>query len=70
MPMTPFENTYRVTSTKETAEKYGNPKTITELVAKAEEQCAALRLPRVQAAHGLLLGLDRSYNWTAEVRVE
>ena len=35
--MTPFENTYLVTSTKETAEKYDNPKTITELVDKAAE---------------------------------
>ena len=51
-PPTPFENTYRLGMTKETAEKLGNPTTISELADK-DGRPLDLRLPRVPPAHGL-----------------
>jgi glycine betaine/choline ABC-type transport system substrate-binding protein len=63
MPMTPFENTYKVTSTKETAEKYGNPKTITELVGKAGNGVRLSGFPECRQRTDCYVGLDRSYNW-------
>ena len=49
MPITPFENTYQVASTKETAEKYGNPKML-ELVAKASNGPSHPRSPSAASA--------------------
>ena len=63
MPMTPFENTYKVTSTKETAEKYGNPKTITELVDKAGNGVRLSGFPECKQRTDCYVGLGRSYDW-------
>ena len=63
MPMTPFENTYKVTSTKKTAEKYGNPKTISELVAKAGNGVRLSGFPECKQRTDCYIGLGRSYNW-------
>jgi glycine betaine/choline ABC-type transport system substrate-binding protein len=63
MPMTPFENTYKVTSTKATAQKYGNPKTITELVAKAGNGVRLSGFPECKQRTDCYLGLAKSYGW-------
>src|SRR3954451_6477609 len=63
MPKTPFENTYRVTSTKATAQKYGNPKTITDLVAKAGNGVRLSGFPECKQRTDCYIGLDRSYGW-------
>ena len=63
MPMTPFENTYKVTSTKKTAEKYGNPKTISELVSKAGNGVRLSGFPECKQRTDCYIGLDRSYGW-------
>jgi glycine betaine/choline ABC-type transport system substrate-binding protein len=62
-PITPFENTYKVTSTKETAEKYGNPKTISELVAKTKNDVRLSGFPECKQRTDCYVGLGRSYNW-------
>jgi glycine betaine/choline ABC-type transport system substrate-binding protein len=64
LPQTPFQNTYKVTSTKETAQKYGNPKTITELVAKAGNGVRLSGFPECKQRTDCYLGLKKSYNWT------
>jgi glycine betaine/choline ABC-type transport system substrate-binding protein len=63
MPMTPFENTYKVTSTKATAQKYGNPKTISELVAKAGNGVRLSGFPECKQRTDCYLGLAKSYGW-------
>jgi glycine betaine/choline ABC-type transport system substrate-binding protein len=63
MPMTPFENTYKLTSTKKTAEKYGNPKTISELVAKAKNGVRLSGFPECKQRTDCYVGLGKSYNW-------
>jgi len=63
MPITPFENTYRVASTKETAEKYGNPKTLSELVGKAKNGVRLSGFPECRQRTDCYVGLGRSYNW-------
>jgi glycine betaine/choline ABC-type transport system substrate-binding protein len=63
MPRTSFENTYKVTSTKETAEKYDNPKTISELVGKAGNGVRLSGFPECRQRTDCYVGLERSYNW-------
>jgi glycine betaine/choline ABC-type transport system substrate-binding protein len=63
MPITPFENTYRVAATKETAEKYGNPKTLSELVGKAGNGVRLSAFPECRQRTDCYVGLDRSYSW-------
>ena len=63
LPMTPFENTYLVTSTKETAEKYDNPKTISELVGKAGDGVKLSGYPECRQRTDCYVGLERSYEW-------
>ena len=64
MPQTPFENTYKVTSTKETAEKYGNPKTLTELAEKAGTSVKLSGFPECRQRTDCYLGLKQTYSWT------
>jgi glycine betaine/choline ABC-type transport system substrate-binding protein len=63
LPQTPFQNTYKVTSTKETAAKYGNPKTLSELVAKAGNGVRLSGFPECRQRTDCYVGLNRSYNW-------
>ena len=63
LPMTPFENTYLVTSTKETAEKYDNPKTMSELVGKAGNGVKLSGYPECRQRTDCYIGLERSYDW-------
>jgi glycine betaine/choline ABC-type transport system substrate-binding protein len=64
MPQTPFENTYKVTSTKETAEKFGNPKTLTELAEKAGTDVRLSGFPECRQRTDCYLGLKQTYSWT------
>jgi glycine betaine/choline ABC-type transport system substrate-binding protein len=64
MPQTPFQNTYKVTSTKATAEKFGNPKTISELADKAGSKVSLSGFPECRQRTDCLLGLRDKYNWT------
>ena len=61
--LTPFENTYKVTSTKATADKYGNPKTISELVGKAKNGVRLSGFPECRQRTDCYVGLNRSYGW-------
>jgi glycine betaine/choline ABC-type transport system substrate-binding protein len=63
MPQTPFQNTYKVTSTKETAEKYGTPKTMSELVEKAGDSVRLSGFPECRQRTDCLLGLRDTYDW-------
>lgn len=63
-PQTPFQNTYKVTSTKATADKLGNPKTISELAKKAGSKMSISGFPECRQRTDCLLGLKAKYNWT------
>lgn len=64
LPQTPFQNTYKITSTKETAEKLGNPKTLTELAEKAGSDMSISGFPECRQRTDCLLGLKNVYDWT------
>lgn len=64
MPQTPFQNTYKVTSTKATAEKFGTPKTISDLASKAGSKVSISGFPECRQRTDCLLGLKAKYNWT------
>ena len=63
-PITPFENTYRVASTKETAEKYGTPSTLSDLVAEAGDSVRLSGFPECRQRTDCYLGLQASYDWS------
>ena len=63
MPQTPFENTYKVTSTKATGEKYGTPKTLSELVDKAGNSVKLSGFPECRQRTDCYLGLKAKYDW-------
>jgi glycine betaine/choline ABC-type transport system substrate-binding protein len=62
LPQTPFQNTYKVTSTKETAAALGNPKTLSELAPKAQDKRLS-GFPECRQRTDCLLGLNKSYDW-------
>jgi len=64
LPQTPFQNTFVVSSTKETAKKFGNPKTISELAAKAGTKASISGFPECRQRTDCLLGLKNVYNWS------
>ena len=64
LPQTPFQNTFVITSTKETAEKLGNPKTISELKEKAGSKMSISGFPECKQRTDCLLGLKNVYDWT------
>ncbi len=59
---TPFSNTYVITSTKETAEKAGNPKTMTELFQKAPNLSIS-GYPECRQRQDCLLGLQDQFGY-------
>jgi len=65
-PQTPFQNTFVVTSTKETAEKLGNPKTLTELAKAGGSDVSISGFPECRQRTDCLLGLRDSYDWKPE----
>jgi glycine betaine/choline ABC-type transport system substrate-binding protein len=62
----PFDNTYVVASTVETAEELGNPATITELVETAPEDISISGFPECRQRTDCLLGLEQVYDFTPE----
>jgi len=63
LPRTPFEDTFRVASTVETAKKYGNPKTLTDLFAKAGGAVSISGFPECRQRSDCLLGLKEIYGY-------
>jgi glycine betaine/choline ABC-type transport system substrate-binding protein len=64
LPQTPFQNTFVITSTKETAEKLGNPKTLTEVAEKAGSSMSVSGFPECRQRSDCLLGLKSVYKWS------
>jgi glycine betaine/choline ABC-type transport system substrate-binding protein len=64
LPQTPFQNTFVVTSTKETAEELGNPKTISELAEKAGSSKSISGFPECRQRTDCLVGLKNTYDWS------
>jgi len=64
MPQTAFQNTYVITSSKETAEKYDSPKTISELAETAGSKTSISGFPECRQRTDCLLGLKQVYDWT------
>jgi glycine betaine/choline ABC-type transport system substrate-binding protein len=62
LPQTPFQNTYKVTSTKQTAEALGNPKTLSELAPKAQGKKLS-GFPECRQRTDCLIGLNEKYGW-------
>jgi glycine betaine/choline ABC-type transport system substrate-binding protein len=62
----PFDNTYVLASTVETAEELGNPETITELVEAAPDDISISGFPECRQRTDCLLGLENVYNFTPE----
>ncbi|MDQ3607636.1 MAG: quaternary ammonium transporter [Actinomycetota bacterium] len=60
LPPTPFENSYRLGVTKETAQKLGNPTKISDLKAKAGE-LAITGYPECRQRSDCLRGVERAY---------
>ncbi|MDP9383744.1 MAG: glycine/betaine ABC transporter substrate-binding protein [Actinomycetota bacterium] len=62
LPRTPFENTYRISSTIETAGKLGNPKTLSELVPKTSALSIS-GFPECRQRTDCLLGFKQVYDY-------
>lgn len=62
LPQTPFQNTFVVTSTKETKEKLGNPETLSALAEKGGEVSIS-GFPECRQRTDCLLGLKNAYDW-------
>jgi len=67
LAQTPFDNTYVITMLPETAEKLGNPTTITELAeAPGADELSIAGFPECRQRTDCLLGLENVYNYTPE----
>ena len=64
LPQTPFQNTYKVTSTKKVAEEIGNPKTLSEVAKKAGSKYRLSGFPECRQRTDCLVGLKNVYSWT------
>ena len=60
LPRTPFENTYRLGMTKETAEKNGNPTKISDLADKAKD-LQVTGYPECRQRPDCLIGVEQTY---------
>jgi glycine betaine/choline ABC-type transport system substrate-binding protein len=60
LPQTPFENTYRMGMTKKTAQKLGNPKTISDLKGKSQD-LTVNGYPECKQRPDCLLGVQKTY---------
>jgi glycine betaine/choline ABC-type transport system substrate-binding protein len=63
LAQTPFQNTYMVTSTRETAEKFDNPETLSELAERAGTDVSISGFPECRQRTDCYLGLERTYEW-------
>ena len=67
LEMAPFNNTFVVTSTPETAEQLGNPTTLTELAAaEGSDDLSIAGFPECRQRTDCLLGLRDIYGWEPE----
>ena len=67
LAMAPFNNTYVVTSTPETAEQLGNPETLSELAAaQGADDLSIAGFPECRQRTDCLLGLRDVYGWEPE----
>jgi glycine betaine/choline ABC-type transport system substrate-binding protein len=64
LPQTAFQNTYVIAATKAEDDKLGNPKTMTELAAKAGSKTSISGFPECRQRTDCLLGLKNVYGWT------
>jgi glycine betaine/choline ABC-type transport system substrate-binding protein len=64
LPQTPFQNTFVVTSTKETAERLGDPKTISDLAEKAGRSSSISAFPECKVRGDCFRGLQTTYGWS------
>ena len=63
----PFDNTYVITSTQETADGLGNPQTVSELAdAEGADDLSIAGFPECRQRTDCLLGLEDAYNYTPE----
>jgi glycine betaine/choline ABC-type transport system substrate-binding protein len=60
LPQTPFENTYRLGMTKQTAQKLGNPTKISDLKGKSEK-LVINGYPECEQRPDCLLGVEKKY---------
>jgi len=60
LPPTPFENSYRLGMTKETAQKLGNPQKISDLQGKAQN-LSVTGFPECEQRTDCLIGVQRAY---------
>jgi glycine betaine/choline ABC-type transport system substrate-binding protein len=60
---TPFSNTYVITSTKKTADKIGNPKTMTELFAGEGKNLSLSGFPECRQRKDCLLGMQSQFGY-------
>ena len=65
LPRTPFENTFRITSTVEQAQKLGNPTTLSELMQK-DPNLSVSGFPECRQRTDCLLGLRDTYGFKGE----
>ena len=63
LPQTPFQNTFVVTSTKDEAEKLGNPTTLSELAKAGGSDVSISGFPECRQRTDCLLGLRDVYDW-------
>jgi glycine betaine/choline ABC-type transport system substrate-binding protein len=63
MPPTPFQNTFVVTSTTETADALGDPETLSELSEQAGSRSISA-FPECRTRPDCLVGLRTAYGWT------
>lgn len=63
LPQTPFQNTYKIASTKATADELGNPKTLSELAEKAGSKMSLSAFPECRQRTDCLVGLQQTYDW-------
>lgn len=63
----PFDNTFVIASTPETADEIGNPTTLTELAeAEGIDEMSIAGFPECRQRTDCLLGLEEVYGWTPE----
>jgi len=60
LPPTPFENSYRLGMTKETAQQLGNPQKISDLQGKAQN-LSVTGFPECEQRTDCLIGVQRAY---------
>ncbi|HWT94610.1 MAG TPA: glycine betaine ABC transporter substrate-binding protein [Solirubrobacteraceae bacterium] len=63
LPQTPFQNTFVVTSTKETGARLGNPITLSELAERVGRDARLSAYPECEPRPDCFVGLGETYDW-------